>query len=144
MQGTLLSTDRRPRLGLESKCDGSGTTDSAAGSLFSRIFRFVRMVVAMGRVEGGNDGVLATRPRRTSAVHHSGLRFAHHIWRVVPGPNWVRLFDAKIQRSPRIKPTYDTRRGGQEYQYEIKDRLIRVSRPWVIDIIDHPLRKVEP
>lgn len=37
-------------------------------------------------------------------------------------------------------PPPHTRQGGQEYQYEIKDKLIRVSRPWAID---HPLRKAE-
>lgn len=42
--------------------------------------------------------------------------------------------------SHQAHPPHDTRQRGREYEYEIKERLIRVSRTW---LIDHPLRNAE-
>lgn len=57
---------------------------------------------------------------------------------LVPGMDWTRLFRHEQSAFPSwIKPTPEQMCGqrGREYIYEIKQTLILVSRPWVID---HP------
>ena len=101
------------------------------------------MSVDMGEM----DRRCEQQPRHRSLGHTYGtprlaFRSSHMVGRSWAGlGSAVRRQGSALRRFARIKShLHHTRRGGQEYQYEIKDRLIRVSRPW---FIDHPLRKVE-